>query len=195
MCSGCHLLQGDVTRAATWWLFTERESHTASFQTFHTACDFWFHLKKKTNQHLAFTFTDDIAGEDPGFPVRGRASTPGWGGGSLTYDFAKFSKKLHEMGGGGGSLHSFKFLNHVRFQQRILRWPIFFLLSPTPALPPWIYYCLDFIVNCQICKHLSQNRCECWMCSLPGTLPWHPKLPVQNSWENTGYLLSFLIKT
>ena len=42
----------------------------------------------------ARTYYLDITGADPGFPVGGGASPPG---GAPTYDFAKFSEKLHEI--------------------------------------------------------------------------------------------------
>ena len=35
-----------------------------------------------------------MTGEDPGFPIGGGASPPGW---ALTYDFTKFCEKLHEI--------------------------------------------------------------------------------------------------
>ena len=49
---------------------------------------------------------------DPGFPRGGGANSPG-GGGVETYDFAKFSQKLHEIeriwipGGGGVRVQNF----------------------------------------------------------------------------------------
>ena len=51
-----------------------------------------------------------LSAADPGFPQWG-APTPQGGGGAPTYDFAKFSQKLHEIkriwapGGGGRPSH------------------------------------------------------------------------------------------
>ena len=53
---------------------------------------------------------------DPGFPQGGGANSPG-GGGAPTYDFAKFSQKLHEIeriltpGGGGGARPKFYYVD------------------------------------------------------------------------------------
>ena len=48
-----------------------------------------------------------LAGADPGFPVGGSANPPG----APTYDFAKFSKKMHEIEtilGRGGEGHTLR---------------------------------------------------------------------------------------
>ena len=43
------------------------------------------------------TMSAEIAGANPGFPVGGGADPLGGGGGAPTYDFVKFSEKLHEI--------------------------------------------------------------------------------------------------
>ena len=60
------------------------------------------------------------AGADPGFPVGGGADPLG---GGATYDFVKFSQKLHEiekiLGRGGGA----------------------------PPAPPWIRHCKEMLTS------------------------------------------------
>ena len=64
--------------------------------------------------HLTWTLPISVA--DPGFPRGGGANSPG-GGGAPTYDFAKFSQKLHEIeriwtrGGGGGAHPKFYYVD------------------------------------------------------------------------------------
>ena len=54
-------------------------------------------LSKKSSQYVTANETTILdlctTGADPGFPIKGGADTPGV---ALTYNFAQYSRKLHE---------------------------------------------------------------------------------------------------